>query len=61
MGGSLRSQLRQADKSGARFTLIVGEDEIAQGVVTLRNMASGAQETATLDGVAAYLMRALGQ
>ena len=44
MSGSLRSQLRQADKNKARITLIVGEDEIAQGVVTLRDMKTGSQE-----------------
>ncbi|HNT74202.1 MAG TPA: histidine--tRNA ligase [Anaerolineae bacterium] len=60
MGGSLRSQLRQADKSAARFTLIVGEDEIAQDVVTLRDMATGEQETAPLNGVAQTIVERLG-
>ncbi len=45
MSGSLRSQLRQADKHGARVTLIIGGDEIAQGVVTFRNMIDGNQKS----------------
>jgi histidyl-tRNA synthetase len=49
MGGSLRSQLRQADKRDARLALIIGEDEIAQGMVTLRNLALGTQEAVPLD------------
>ena len=51
MGGSLRSQLRQADKRDARFAVIIGEDEIAQGIVTLRNLALGTQETVPLDAL----------
>lgn len=37
-GGSLKSQMRAADRSGARFAVIVGEDEVAAGSVTLRPM-----------------------
>ncbi|HQE91865.1 MAG TPA: histidine--tRNA ligase [Anaerolineae bacterium] len=48
MSGSLKSQLRQADKRGARLALLIGEDEIAQGGVTLRDMASGEQESVPL-------------
>ncbi|MBN2394696.1 MAG: histidine--tRNA ligase [Anaerolineae bacterium] len=51
MGGSLRSQLRQADKRDARLTLIIGGDEIAQGVVMLRNLALGTQEAVPLDAI----------
>lgn len=43
MQGSLRSQLRQADKREARFVVIIGEDELQKGEVTLRDMASGDQ------------------
>lgn len=43
MRGSLRSQLRHADKRGASFAIIIGEDEIARGEVTLRDMLSGEQ------------------
>ncbi len=39
-GNSLKSQMRRADASGARFALIVGEDEHARGVVQVRNLAT---------------------
>ncbi len=35
-GRSMKSQMKAADRSGARFAAIVGEDEAAAGVVTLR-------------------------
>jgi histidyl-tRNA synthetase len=44
MRGSLRSQLRTADKQGARMALIIGDNEIAEGVMTLRDLRSGDQE-----------------
>ena len=37
-GGSMKSQMRRADKSGARFAAILGEDEHARGVVQVRNL-----------------------
>jgi histidyl-tRNA synthetase len=42
-GGSFKSQMRQADKSGARFCCVLGPDELAAGTVTLKNMLSGEQ------------------
>ena len=41
---SLKAQLRQADARGVRFALILGEDELRDGAVTLREMEGGRQE-----------------
>lgn len=35
-GGSFKSQIKKADKSGARLALLLGEDELAEGRVTLK-------------------------
>ncbi len=35
-GGSFKNQLKKADKSGADIALIMGEDEVARGEVTLK-------------------------
>lgn len=35
-GGSFKSQFKRADKSGARFALVLGEDEIKNGTVSLK-------------------------
>ena len=42
-GKSLKSQLKQADKSGARYAILIGEEEVAKDAVTLRNLATGEQ------------------
>jgi len=43
-GKSLKSQMRRADKLKARFVLILGENELKQGKVVLRNMETKSQE-----------------
>ena len=42
--GRLKRLLEQSNKLGARFTLIVGDNEMATGKYTLKNMTSGDQE-----------------
>jgi histidyl-tRNA synthetase len=37
-GGSFKSQMKKADKSGARVALLWGEDEVAAGTVTLKHL-----------------------
>lgn len=37
-GGSFKSQMKKADRSGARYALIIGEDEAQAGEVTLKPM-----------------------
>ncbi|MCL2122753.1 MAG: histidine--tRNA ligase [Desulfovibrionaceae bacterium] len=44
-GGSVKSQMRQADKSGARFCCVLGPDELAAGTVVLKNMDAGDQQS----------------
>jgi len=54
-GGSFKSQFKRADKSGARWTLILGDDEIAQQVIGVKTMATGEQETIAWQDLNAYL------
>ncbi len=43
LGSSLKSQMRRADKSGARYALILGEDELERGVVKYKRLSDGSQ------------------
>ena len=52
-GRSLKAQLKQANRQNARFTLIVGDDELARRQGTLRNMATQEQRPLDLSGTAA--------
>lgn len=44
---SLKNSMKQANKSNAHYTLIIGEDELAQGAFTLRDMRDHQQWTVT--------------
>ncbi|MDC9725419.1 MAG: histidine--tRNA ligase [Gammaproteobacteria bacterium] len=54
-GGSFKNQFKRADRSGARWTLILGDDELSQQVVGVKTMATGEQETVAWDDLANYL------
>jgi len=41
VGRSLKAQMKYADKAGASFVLVVGDNEIAEGVAELRDMRGG--------------------
>ncbi|MFW9605516.1 MAG: histidine--tRNA ligase, partial [Pseudomonas sp.] len=51
-GGSFKSQLKKADKSGALFALILGENELAQQVVAVKPLRNDdAQQTVAWDAL----------
>ena len=55
-GGGLSAQFRRADRSGARWAMIVGEDEIAQNRVSLKWLRADRPQTiAPMDEVAAMI------
>jgi histidyl-tRNA synthetase len=53
--GNLQRRLTKASRLGARFVVIVGDNEIHSGEAIVRNMDSGAQSEVALDGLAAHL------
>ncbi|NJD30617.1 MAG: histidine--tRNA ligase [Gammaproteobacteria bacterium] len=57
-GGSFKSQLKRADRSGARYAVILGDEEIAQGVAALKPLREdAAQGVVPLAGLATELAR----
>ena len=64
-GGNFKAQFRRADKSGAPLALIIGDDELARGVVAMKPLReeSGQSEcpiVALAAGVDAALARVRG-
>ncbi len=57
---SLKSQMKQANKAGAEYVLIVGENELAENQAPLRNMLTKAQETIALTTVVEELKKKFG-
>jgi histidyl-tRNA synthetase len=60
-GGSIKTQFRRADKSGARFALILGDDEAARGVVAVKDLRRDvAQEECAIERINERLGLLLG-
>ena len=56
---SAKGQFKQADRMGARFAVVIGEEELVAGVCSLRDMVSGEQRTVPIADGPGELLRAL--
>ncbi len=55
-GGNFKKQFKRADKSGAKFALVIGESEVQNQQVVVKDLLSGAeQQTLALNDVVEYL------
>ncbi len=59
VGRSLKAQMREANRSRARFALIVGDDELAQNAVGLKDLDAGTQVTLGLEAACDAMKTAL--
>jgi histidyl-tRNA synthetase len=51
----LRAQMRRADRANAAWAVIIGEDELSAGAVTVRDMTSGEQVPVPLEDVIVWV------
>ncbi len=58
-GRGLKGSMKSADRSGARFALVLGERDLAAGTVGLKDLVSGEQRAVALGGVVDELARTL--
>jgi len=60
-GGNFKAQFKRADKSGAQLALVLGEDEVARGVVAVKTLRrESAQEECPLEIINERLGQLLG-
>lgn len=57
----LKSQLEIASKAGVKFTLILGQKELSEGTILIRDMEAGSQETINFNKVVKEIKRRLEQ
>jgi len=53
--GSLKSRMKRADRLGARYTVIMGDDELAGGVVSVKDMKTSMQERLSFEAAFARI------
>ena len=56
--GNMKKRMQKADAAGARFAVILGENEIAKGVAAVKDLVSGQQSEVALDALAETLAAA---
>ncbi len=56
LGRSLKAQMREADRQKARFSLVIGANEIRTGTCTIKEMSTGEATTLTLEELPAFLL-----
>ena len=56
---SAKGQFKQADRAGARYAVVIGDEELAAGVCSLRDMVSGEQRAVPIADGPEELLRAL--
>ncbi|MBU2022871.1 MAG: histidine--tRNA ligase [Gammaproteobacteria bacterium] len=54
-GGNFKNQMKKADRSEARFTIVLGQDEIDNGICQVKDMSTGEQLPHSIDDVADYI------
>ncbi len=59
-GRGAKGQFKQADRSGASFAAVLGEDELSRGTIKVRDMASGEENEVDVSHGPAGLLRAIG-
>ncbi|WP_194089832.1 histidine--tRNA ligase [Vibrio hibernica] len=58
-GGNFKKQFKRADKVGASIALVLGENEVAEKTVVVKDLIGGEQKTLTQSELAAYLTNAI--
>ena len=53
--GNMKKRMQKANDMGARYAVIIGEDELAKGVASLKNLQTGTQQEVAIDAVAAAI------
>lgn len=59
--GSMKQQLKLADKFDAQYTLILGITEVREGTIIIRSMKKGSQEIVKFDNVIEELIQKIGE
>ena len=55
MNRGIKAQFKYADKLGAKFVAVLGSDELARGVIKIKNMADGTEQDAPIDKISEYI------
>jgi histidyl-tRNA synthetase len=55
-GRSIKAAMKSADRSGAKFAVIIGEDEMANSTAVIKNLVDGSQESLPIESLVSVLL-----
>ncbi|MBQ7257318.1 MAG: histidine--tRNA ligase [Abditibacteriota bacterium] len=55
-GRSIKAQMKTSGKMNVKFTVIIGQEEIQSGILTIKNMDTSSQEKIPIDQILEYLL-----
>lgn len=58
---NLKGQLKYADRLGARYTVVIGDNELDSGTLILKDMANSVQETVAIEKIKEVLIEKAGK
>ncbi len=53
----IKGQMKQADRLGAKFTIVIGDQELENNKIDVKNMTTGESETIELDALVEYFKK----
>jgi len=57
----LKGSMKAADKSGAKFAIVIGEEEVSSQLVQIKNLGDSSQSQVAIGDMVAHLQQAIGQ
>ena len=52
---SIKSQLREANKIGARYAIIIGDKELEKNIAEVKNLENGNQEKVKIESIISHM------
>ena len=57
MDRGIKAQMKYADRVGAKYVVVIGDEELQNGVVNIKNMQNGETQSHTIENLAEYFVK----
>ena len=57
MDRGIKAQMKYADRVGAKYVVVIGDEELQNGVVNIKNMQNGETQSHTIENLAGYFVK----
>ena len=57
MDRGIKAQMKYADRVGAKYVVVIGDEELQNGVVNIKNMQNGETQSYSIENLAGYFAK----